>query len=155
MPKTLWPMHAHSGGFLPSRLEQPGITAARKNLLTKSLMPAKEGGNYVNPGSTVFPMLHTWVLATNSFFSQTGRLCLCLITDRTLLEDCLPIGAGRAIVQRWTNSRDGYALCLLRQPNIQSSHPLSHLMPSIHPYEGCTLYIVHTAQGMKNLAYLK
>merc|ERR1711963_1136040 len=71
-------------------------------------------------------------------FPKIGRLCLCLITDRTLLEDCLPIGAGRAIVQRWTNSRDGYTPCLLRQPNIQSSHPLSHLMPSIYPYGGYT-----------------
>ena len=119
--------------FMPSRL-QPGITG-----IFLWLMPAKEGGNYVNPGSTVFSMLHTWVLATNSFFQKLAA-CVCVWSLTALcLKIVCPSELG-AIVQRWTNSRDGYALCLLRQPNIQSSHPLSHLMPSIYTYGGCTLY---------------
>ena len=66
-----------SGVFLPSQVQQPDITAERKNLLTTSRMPAKEGGNYVNSGSTVFPMLHTRLLATNSFFYELAA-CVCV-----------------------------------------------------------------------------
>ena len=61
----------------------------------------------------------------NSYYHQVATVCL--ITDHTLFEDCVPSG-GRSIVQRWTNSQDG---CTPQQPNIQSHHSLSHL-PTSH-----------------------
>ena len=87
--------------------------------LLMALMPAKEGGNYVNLCSTVFPLpCRVQSLATRFVLPSSGQ-SVCLITDHTLFEDCVPSG-GRSIVQRWTNSQDG---CTPHQPTNQTSNP--------------------------------
>ena len=131
-----------SGVFLPSRVQQPDITAERKNLLTTSRMPGKEGGNYVNPGSTAFAMLHTWVLATNSFFQKLAA-CVCVWSLTALcLKIVCPSELGEPL------SKDGQILEMATRTaswTNQTSNPLilcpiscllSIRMKNVH----CTLY---------------
>ena len=117
--------------------------------LLMALMPAKEGGNYVNLCSTVFPLpCRVQSLATRFVLPSSGQ-SVCLITDHTLFEDCVPSG-GRAL------SKDGQILKMVaRRTSQPTKHPIRpFFVPSPHLPSMCVYGIytlVHNVQKAQQL----